>query len=123
MIKEDQRHLLEVIMEEKEKGKKIGLEKSKKIGLEKGKKIGFKEGERKASLSTILILLKSDVDLNKLGNIAKPFSKNELEIIKDFEKNPYDIKTFAEKIKVKEEYILDICEDIGIEIGKKRKLK
>jgi len=115
MAMEDQRHLLEVIMEEKEK--------SKKIGLEEGEEIGFGEGKRQSNLSTLLNVLKSGVDLKNWKFLTKRFSKNELEIIKDFEKNPYDIKTFAEKIKVKEEDILDICERFGIEIGKKRKLK
>ena len=107
MAMEDQRHLLEVIKEEKEKSEKIG----------------FGEGERKSDLNAILILLKSGVDLKKFGSITERFSKKELKIIKDFEKNPYDIKTFSEKIKVNEENILDICKNIGIEIGKKRKLK
>ena len=102
-------------MKEKEKGEKIGLE--------EGKMIGFEKGERKVYLSTILIVLKSGEDLKNWKFLTKYFSKNEIEIIKDFEENPYDIKAFSEKIKVNEEDILDICEDIGIEIGKKRKLK
>jgi len=139
MAMEDQRHLLEVIMEEKEKSEKIGLEKGeeigfgkgkeigfgegKEIGIGEGKEIGFGEGERKSNLNAILTVLKSGVDLKKFGSITERFSKKELKIIKDFEENPYDIKTFSEKIKVNEENILDICENLGIEIGKKRKLK
>jgi len=115
MAMEDQRHLLEVITEEKEK--------SKKIGLEEGEEIGFGKGKRQSNLSTLLNVLKSGVDLKNWKFLTKCFSKNEIEIIKDFEENPYDIKAFSEKIKVNEEDILDICEDIGIEIGKKRKLK
>jgi len=117
-IKEDQRYLLEVIMKEKEKGEKIGLEEGEKIGLEEGKMIGFEKGERKVYLSTILIVLKSGEDLKNWKFLTKYFSKNEIEIIKDFEENPYDIKTFAEKIKVKEEDILDICKSIAIELEK-----
>ncbi|OUM56836.1 hypothetical protein PIROE2DRAFT_18385 [Piromyces sp. E2] len=112
MAMEHQKHLFE----------EEGIKEGRKKGIEEGIEKGNKNGERKSSLCTALDALNMGIDLKNFKSLKDSFSKDELKLIEEFKKKPYNPKTFAKKIKLNEKDVLNICDKYHIPIVKRRKL-
>jgi len=118
---ENQRHLLKIILKENKKAEKKGRKKGREEGRKEGIEIGEKKATKKANLNSLICMVMHGINLDECKDVTEGFTNEELENIKIFMNEPYDINEFANDLNMEKQDVLNILERYNIkEIKPKR---